>query len=186
MADDKDEVLDRTAEQARLVALRAGVRTAAQRTSVRLDPIFAMEEIFPEQKVYELDSKISDLVNRLAAIEEYDQQILAITAKGDLQREVDDADVPNTPFRNQIDLQRYQVNTLRRIHCIGDDNQSVRPIPSTRSASRPKFSLPRFNGDILQWQPFWHAFCAEIDTDETLADINKYNYLVGQLDQNVL
>ena len=62
----------------------------------------------------------------------------------------------------------------------------MRPNPSTRSASRPKLSLPRFNGDILQWQPFWQAFCAEIDTDETLADINKYNYLVGQLDQNVL
>jgi hypothetical protein len=145
-----------------------------------------MDEMFPDQKVYELDNKISDLVNRLATIEEYDQQIFAITVQGDLQRELEDADVHNTPFRNQIDLQRYQVNTLRRIHNIGDDNQAVRPNPSTRSASRPKLSLPRFNGDILQWQPFWQAFCAEIDTDETLADINKYNYLVGKLDQNVL
>ena len=99
---------------------------------------------------------------------------------------MEDADDHNTPFRNQIDLQRYQVNTLRRIHNIGDENQVRQPNPSTRSASRPKLALPRFNGDILQWQPFWQAFCAEIDTDETLADINKFNYLVGKLDQKVL
>lgn len=155
------------------------------RISARLDAIFYMAEMFPHQKVYELESKIADLVARLATIEEYDQQILVLTAQGDLQREVEEADDQNTPFRNQIDLQRYQANTLCRNHNIGEENQ-IRQNPSTRSASRPKLSLPRFNEDILQWQPFWQAFCAEINDDETLADINKFNYFVGQLDQNVL
>jgi hypothetical protein len=171
---------------ARLIALRGGVRTAAQRISERLEAIFDMAEMYPYQKVHELESKIADLTARLAAIEDYDQQILALTDPDDLQREVEETDVENIPFRNQIYLQRYQVNTLRRNHGIGDENQVIRQNPSTRSASRPKLALPRFNGDILQWQPFWQAFCAEINDDETLADINKFNYLVGQLDQNVL
>jgi hypothetical protein len=65
-------------------------------------------------------------------------------------------------------------------------NQGARHNSSSRSTSRPKLALPRFNGDILQWQPFWQAFCTEINEDDTLADINEFNYLVGQLDQNVL
>ena len=186
MANEDDEIDVRAEERARLMALREGVRTNAQRTSDRLNTIFGMDEMYPDQKVHELNSKISDLEKRLALIEEYDEKILSLTDQRDLQREVEDADANNTPFRNQIDLQRFQVNALRRLHDIGEDNLAARPTPSTRSTNRPKLSLPRFNGDILQWQPFWQAYEAEIDFDDTLANINKFNYLVGQLDQNVL
>ena len=59
------------------------------------------------------------------------------------------------------------------------------PNPVTRSSTRPKIPLPRFNGEVLKWQPFWQAFEAEIHSDPTIANINKFNYLMGQLEPNV-
>jgi hypothetical protein len=59
-------------------------------------------------------------------------------------------------------------------------------IVPARATSRPKITLPRLNGEILQWRQFWKAFQAEIHSDVTLANINKFNYLVGQLEPNVL
>ncbi|XP_057374753.1 uncharacterized protein LOC130695607 [Daphnia carinata] len=79
-----------------------------------------------------------------------------------------------------------QINVLRRVNPPDDSNLQQTPRLPSRATSRPKITLPRFNGDILQWQSFWQAFVAEIESDESLADINKFNYLLGQLDQKVL
>ena len=57
MADDENEVADRAAERARLLALRAGVRTNAWRIYDRLDGIFAMDEMYPDQ---ESDKNVSN------------------------------------------------------------------------------------------------------------------------------
>ena len=51
MANEEVEIDVRAKERARIVALRAGVRTNAQRTSNRLDTIFALDEMYPDQKV---------------------------------------------------------------------------------------------------------------------------------------
>ena len=78
----------------------------------RLDTIFAMEEMSPEKKVHQLESKITELTVRLSTPEDYDQQIFALTAPGDIKREVEYADIQNTPYRNHIVFHRYQLNTL--------------------------------------------------------------------------
>lgn len=43
----------------------------------------------------------------------------------------------------------------------------------------PKISLPSFNGDILQWPTFRDKFIALVDSDVTLAPIEKFHYLAG-------
>jgi hypothetical protein len=74
---------------------------------------------------------------------------------------------------------------LRRANPDIDHHPPAPSVPS-RATSRPKIALPRFNGDILQWQQFWQAFVAEIESGDSLAGINKFNYLLGQLDPNVI
>lgn len=141
------------AELARIVALRGGFRTVAQRISKRLDAIFNTAEIFPEQKVHELENKITDITTRPVTIEDYDQQILALTAQDNLQQEVEDVDTQNLPFRNQIDLHRYQLNVLRRMHDLGDQNQVTRQNRSCRSTSRLKVAPPRITGIFFNGSP---------------------------------
>ena len=136
------------------------------------------------RKIHELESKLVELKARYDVLEEMDQQILNVTSEEDIQEEIEGTDAENTAIQDAEDLCRYRINTLRRANSDIDPHPPAPSVPSL-STSRPKIALPRFNGDILQWQPFWQAFVAEIESDDSLADINKFNYLLGQLDPNV-
>jgi hypothetical protein len=118
-------------------------------------------------------------------LEDMDQHIQDLTGEEDVQQEIEATDAENAIIQDAGDLCRYRINTLRRANPDVDHHPPA-PSVSSRATSRPKIALPRFNGDILQWQQFWQAFVAEIESDASLADINKFNYLLGQLDPNVL
>ena len=45
-----------------------------------------------------------------------------------------------------------------------------------------KFELKRFNGNPLEWHMFWDTFKSNIDKDESLDNVTKFNYLKGILD----
>ena len=60
---------------------------------------------------------------------------------------------------------------------------SVDPLPSAATmcpAGRvklPKISLPSFDGDVMKWAAFWDSFNSAIHTNNTLSEIDKFNYL---------
>lgn len=177
------------AERTRLVGLRRGGRSAATRLSGKLSTIFDYDTLEPIRKIYELECKLAELNARYETLNELDQQILLVTDEANLQAEVEATDFTYGAIEYARALALFRINTLRRDH--EGTNPAPNPTPAlqnvpSRATSRPKIALPRFNGDILQWQPFWQAFHAEIESDNSLANINKFNYLVGQLDSNVL
>ncbi len=46
----------------------------------------------------------------------------------------------------------------------------------------PKINLPRFNGDVTKFQPFWQSFKCSVDESENLSAVHKLNYLVNSLE----
>eukprot|EP00794_Sanderia_malayensis_P021467 gene21467-biopygen1183 len=46
----------------------------------------------------------------------------------------------------------------------------------------PKFSLGKFNGDVMKFQAFWQSFTCTIDENEELPKIQKMSYLVNALE----
>ncbi|XP_053390231.1 uncharacterized protein LOC128553139 [Mercenaria mercenaria] len=52
---------------------------------------------------------------------------------------------------------------------------------STQYSRLPKFSLPTFNGNILEWQAFWDSFSSAVHSNQNLTDVQKFNYLRSQL-----
>lgn len=46
----------------------------------------------------------------------------------------------------------------------------------------PKLSLPKFDGDVLQWQTFWDAFESSVHQNHALSDVQRFNYLKSQLE----
>ena len=48
--------------------------------------------------------------------------------------------------------------------------------------SLPKIQLKRFGGDILDFANFWENFSQCIGNRPDISDVNKFSYLVGQLD----
>ncbi|GFO37593.1 gypsy retrotransposon integrase-like protein 1 [Plakobranchus ocellatus] len=45
----------------------------------------------------------------------------------------------------------------------------------------PRLHLPKFGGDILEFQEFWDQFTAIIDNREEISDVNKFSYLQSLL-----
>ena len=52
-------------------------------------------------------------------------------------------------------------------------------MPSRRpqSVNKPKISLPKFHGDVMEWTSFWTRFASAIDSDPDLDQITKLIYL---------
>ena len=41
----------------------------------------------------------------------------------------------------------------------------------------PKLDLPKFDGNVLEWQSFWDSFDSAIHSNSTLSEVQKFNYL---------
>ena len=59
--------------------------------------------------------------------------------------------------------------------------QSAGMSKSQKCVKLPKFELPKFSGNVLEWQSFWDKFEASIHSSD-LPDINKFTYLQSYLE----
>ena len=46
----------------------------------------------------------------------------------------------------------------------------------------PKLTLPTFSCNLLEWQSFWDSFESSVHLNPSLSEIQKFNYLQGQLE----
>ena len=72
-------------------------------------------------------------------------------------------------------------NRLKEISAPDKDKDSTDSETPSVQAKLPKLELPRFNGEITQWQSFWDQFSSHID-DTDLPIISKLTYLLSLLD----
>ncbi|XP_071176443.1 uncharacterized protein [Mytilus edulis] len=78
------------------------------------------------------------------------------------------------------------------VYSIRDDSQntdlnftSLRSNSSVNSSNfhkLPKLNLPTFDGNVLEWQSFWDSFDSAIHNNNTLTDVQKFNYLKSLLE----
>ena len=60
---------------------------------------------------------------------------------------------------------------------VSHDSSSSEPLTSQIQIKLPKLELPKFTGDITQWQGFWDQFNTSIHENTSLSDVEKFNYL---------
>ena len=49
-------------------------------------------------------------------------------------------------------------------------------------AKLPKSVLPKFKGDVMQWQGFWDSYNSSIHTKPRRTQIDKFNHLHSLLE----
>ena len=64
--------------------------------------------------------------------------------------------------------------------------KSTPAAPRTTTSKLPQLTLPKFDGKLTEWTPFWERFNAEIDHNPDISDINRFDYLYGLLDGDAL
>ena len=134
-----------------------------------------------------------DKVSLTVAIEDFHKRLEALdTAQTDVENNINleklEEDLEAAAdFRQQVRLPLIRAaQLLDRLNAADEDKGSVHSsasesIQSVKMAKLPKIELPKFTGDVTEWQSFWDKFVAIIDTSD-LPDISKFTYLQSLLD----
>ncbi|KZS07276.1 Uncharacterized protein APZ42_029040 [Daphnia magna] len=100
------------ADLKRLLALRSGSRVIAARLIEKLKNVFVDENMEPSREIHELESKLTELKTWYDTLEDFDQQILLVTEKEELQKEIKKTYVENSIIQDAGDLCHYRINVM--------------------------------------------------------------------------
>ena len=82
-----------------------------------------------------------------------------------------------TGHTNPINRKTLYIRCLQHFSC-----RAIKLQYGINSTVRlPRLDLPTFSGNALEWQPFWDGFNAAVNSNSTISDVQKLNYLRSQL-----
>ena len=135
-------------------------------------------------------SKVS-LTGRLNTLDKLDAEILSkIEEYEQIEAEIFDAEEFKEVLENILsDIDgalQPQVSNVSE-NPLTDTDTGETEIQKTKvSCKLPKLSLKRFNGDPSMWMQFWDSFESAVHKNSELSEIDKINYLRGQLEGRAL
>ena len=145
------------------------------RVSKKIESLLVKE---PPPTSSELVEALEEFDKRLVKLEEVQNQIELEIDPDQLESYLDQADA----YRQKARRTRLLcANRLKEISVPDKDKDSTDSETPSVHAKLPKLELPRFNGEITQWQSFWDQFSSHID-DTDLPIISKLTYLLSLLD----
>ena len=173
----------------RLKSLRAGNRAVVTKN------LRKMEEAFENENTEEIVTLLETVENKKKTLVKIDEQILSEVDSEGITQEVLETDEyylefeskirkfkklvkPTTPSSYSL-LRTSAPEFIPQSNPFASSLNQELPQPSTSSVSSqnhrlPKLSLPKFNGDILEWQYFWDSFESTVHHNHTLTDIQKF------------
>ena len=83
----------------------------------------------------------------------------------------------NFEYRHSIE----KIIAKANIYLIDSDSVSSKSSSTTKSVKLPKLELPTYDGDVKLWPTFWQRFTSLVDSQEELATIDKFSYLLSSL-----
>jgi hypothetical protein len=125
------------------------------------------------------------MYTKLELIKDLDYQIQDLTDDDSLENAIIDAD--DYEHSNQTRIKALYVKLgltedgLDQSHNKLNNSLLNTSQSTPRKVNLPKLQLPKFDGNILKWSPFYDAFCAAVHNDDNLDNIQKFQYLNSTL-----
>ena len=135
----------------------------------------------PELTKVELQDAMDDFDKRLATLDEVQSSLeLEIGDVQELENDIEYADL----FRREVRVSRVQATQrlldLEKRERPPSESGSTETV-SLSNVRLPKLELPRFSGELTEWQAFWDRFIALVDESD-IPVISKFCYLQSLLD----
>ena len=139
----------------------------------------------------ELDQKLQQqkriLQERLDTLKTLDEQILELVEdETKIATEIEEA----ADFNERIYECMVKIDSILCLKQEKSDPVNQHPAlaatagqSATKSTRLPKLILKKFNGEAYQWQSFWDSFSSSVDKNESLSDVEKFNYLRSLCEQ---
>ncbi|XP_068235740.1 uncharacterized protein [Palaemon carinicauda] len=147
------------------------------RVSNRIEDLLVRD---PPPTSCDLIEALEEMDKRLFKLEEVQDKLEMLLEPEELENYLEQADRARLRARQ---TRLRCANRLKDISAAGisDDDRGSSASTASIHARLPKLELPRFDGEITQWQSFWDQFSSHIDNTE-LPVISKLTYLLSLLD----
>ena len=157
-----------------LLKAKAAAEGWLTRATKRIDTLLAKVPV----TVSELEEALDEFDKRLKKLEEVQNDIEVEIDPDQLEVYLDQADAARQKARA---TRRECVVKIREMTAADKDSTESSSSISAVNVKLPKLELPKFNGEITQWQSFWEQFSSHID-DTELPVISKLTYLLSLLE----
>ena len=127
----------------------------------------------PEVTRVELQDAVDEFDRRLATLDEVQSILeLEISEPSEMERDIEYVD----QFRRQVRAPRVQATQrlldLEKTRTPSESGSSVDSL-GLSNIRLPKLELPKFSGDLIEWQSFWDRFVALVDEND-MPNISKF------------
>ncbi|XP_064108040.1 uncharacterized protein LOC135216590 [Macrobrachium nipponense] len=132
----------------------------------------------PVLSAVELKAVIENFDIRLAKLDEVQSEI-----EVELESDLLDDDLDKAfKFRTTSLIPRIKAaEKLLELDKKGDDDSSTTNGSSGAQVKLPKLELPKFKGEVTEWQSFWDQFSCHVDNSD-IPVISKFSYLASLLE----
>ena len=161
-------------ELERLKVIRESTRTYAEKVQVEAND---MLKEFKVDDYNNLKLKKNSLLERLENLAELDNAILDKIDLSEINNELTEVN----KFRDKINLTIIEIDFVFN-ECQAEISNST----SSVRRNGPKIKLQplklnEFTGEPREWQTFWDGFSSAVHENNDVAEINKFQYLIGLL-----
>ena len=186
-------------ELKKLVKTRGGHRASLTKTlAVTEELLTKSTEIFEETQASDFGINLTQqrviLGEKLGPLKSFDDKIILLVDDGNIEDEVASADDIRQAIQRaivHIDLILEKLkkkwnkdNGSSSLNLESSLSQATVPPTSNSAVRLPKLELKHFNGNIMEWTPFWDSYSSSIHENPNLSDIEKLNYLHSLLEKS--
>lgn len=127
-----------------------------------------------------LDAAVSVFDKRLATFDVLQAEVeLLLEDPADLETDMDETD------KFHKDARKTRAQAAKRLKGTRDTDNASTTSKERSEVKLPRLELPKYSGDLTEWQSFWDRFEALVDQSE-LPDISKFSYLQSLLQGEAL
>ena len=144
--------------------------------------------IFKTKNIAELCAYKTKYQSKIEEIKPVDSKILNFLSHEEYEHKLTESLIREDAFIDVITKVDRVLTKIYNLETNNSEHSFVRETTSnhTRSPSNPtetvKVKLPKlelkpFDGNILNWQPFWDRFQSSIDSNSNISSVDKFAYL---------
>ena len=165
----------------RLRSMRGGHRGTVTRLEKEVDELLNNASAFDVNRLQVIDRQLEV---KLTTLDKLDTDIQNHCDLEQLTQEIEESDHVTARIlecRERIPVWNIQASYVNG-SSVGQNPSSQHSSSTTGSVTvtkpkLPKLTLPKFRGEITNWNPFWDSYNSAIHSNEAISDIDKFNYL---------
>ena len=178
-----------TEKYERLKVVRRGHRGVVTKLTREVDTLLEGEPPTSEQ-LTRLNIIYEQLENKMQLLQGMDSEIVTLCNLDDVEGEIDESEsvlAKILEYKGRVSAVIKPSLTTRRVlttaETISGAVTSAPIVPGSAIQTRlPKLVLPKFRGNVTAWISFWDPFKAAVHENDSIAKIDKFNYLNSLLE----